>query len=101
VTLYKPPHSRAPRTRSTLYYKGSQGNDPMPNRFYQIEIDNSDDTTSVLYAKRPLCATQKGRDAQHNRMVNQVVEGIRDVRGWKRLTVSVMTPDQVSTAGLI
>jgi len=27
VPLYKPPHDRFPRTRSTLYYKGSQGND--------------------------------------------------------------------------
>jgi hypothetical protein len=73
----------------------------MPNRFYQIEIDNSDETTSILYAKRPMPKTAKGRDAQHNRMVNQVVEGIREIRGWKRLTVSVMTPDQVSTAGLV
>ena len=68
--------------------------------FYRIEIDNADDTTSILYAKRKRCSTPKGRDAQHNRMVNQVVEGIRDVRGWKRLTVAVMPPAEVVEAGL-
>ena len=53
----------------------------MLKQTYRIEIDNSDDTTSILYAQRPKCKTAKGRDAQHNRMVNQVVEGIRDIRG--------------------
>ena len=66
---------------------------------YRIEIDNSDDTTSILYAQRPKCKTAKGRDAQHNRMVNQVVEGIREIRGWKRLTVSIVpnvTPEELA-----
>ena len=70
------------------------------HRFYRIEIDNEDLTTSVLYAKRKRCTTAKGMDRQHERIVNQVVEGIRDVRGWKRLSVAVMSPDEVSTAGL-
>jgi hypothetical protein len=63
---------------------------------YRIEIDNSDDTTSILYAQRPKCKTAKGRDAQHNRMVNQVVEAIREVRGWKRLTVAIVPAEEVS-----
>ena len=70
------------------------------HRFYRIEIDNEDLTTSVLYAKRKRCTTAKGMDRQHERMTNQVVEAIRYVRGWKRLSVAVMSPDEVSTAGL-
>ena len=65
---------------------------------YRIEIDNSDDTTSILYAQRPKCKTVKGRDAQHNRMVNQVVEAIREVRGWKRLTVAIVPAEEVAQA---
>jgi hypothetical protein len=71
----------------------------MLKQTYRIEIDNSDDTTSILYAQRPKCKTAKGRDAQHNRMVNQVVEGIREIRGWKRLTVSIVpnvTPEELA-----
>jgi len=64
----------------------------MLKQTYRIEIDNSDDTTSILYAQRPKCKTAKGRDRQHNRMVNEVVEAIRDIRGWKRLTVAI-APD--------
>ena len=65
---------------------------------YRIEIDNADDTTSILYAQRPKCKTAKGRDAQHNRMVNQVVEAIREVRGWKRLTVAIVPAEEVAQA---
>ena len=71
----------------------------MLKQTYRIEIDNADDTTSILYAQRPKCKTMKGRDAQHNRMVNQVVEAIREVRGWKRLTVTIVpnvTPEEVA-----
>ena len=72
----------------------------MLKQTYRIEIDNADDTTSILYAQRPKCKTAKGRDAQHNRMVNQVVEGIRDIRGWKRLTVSIVPAEELAQAGV-
>jgi len=71
----------------------------MLKQTYRIEIDNADDTTSILYAQRPKCKTAKGRDAQHNRVVNQVVDGLREVRGWKRLTVTIVpnvTPEEVA-----
>ena len=67
---------------------------------YRIEIDNSDDTTSILYAQRPKCKTAKGRDALHNRMVNQVVEAIREIRGWKRLSVAIVPAEEVAQAAV-
>ena len=72
----------------------------MPNTFYRIFITNADDSVSTLYAKRNRCKTVKGRDAQINRLTNEIVEGIRELRGWKRLHVEHMTPEQVSTVGL-
>mgnify|MGYP000344146726 CR=1 FL=1 len=63
----------------------------MLKQTYRIEIDNSDETTSILYAQRPKCKTAKGRDAQHNRVVNEVVESLREIRGW------LYAPDHASS----
>ena len=67
---------------------------------YRIEIDNADDTTSILYAQRPKCKTAKGMDRQHERLVNDVVNGIREVRGWKRLTVARVPAEELVQAGV-
>ena len=64
--------------------------------FYRIEIDNADETTSILYAKRPKCKTAKGMDRQHNRIVNETVDAIRMVRGWKCLTVTRVPASEVA-----
>jgi hypothetical protein len=67
---------------------------------YRIFITNEDSTVSTLYSKQGQCTTIKGRQQQLERVVNMVVEGIRDVKGWRRLTVETMTPEQVSACGL-
>lgn len=72
----------------------------MLKQTYRIEIDNSDETTSVLYAHRPKCKTAKGRDAQHNRVVNEVVESLREIRGWKRLSVAIVPAEEVAQAAV-
>jgi|DEB0MinimDraft_10_1074344.scaffolds.fasta_scaffold462032_1 hypothetical protein len=72
----------------------------MPNTFYRIFITNEDETVSTLYRKERKCSTIKGRDRQINRVTNEMVEAIREIRGWKRLHVETMTPEQVSCCGL-
>ena len=67
---------------------------------YRIEIDNADGTTSILYAQRPKCKTAKGMDRQHERLVNDVVNGIREVRGWKRLTGARVPAEELAQAGV-
>lgn len=67
---------------------------------YHIFIRNEDDTVSELFRKEGRCTTQAGRDRQLNRVTNETVEAIRDIRGWKRLTVQTMTPIEVSQQGL-
>jgi hypothetical protein len=67
----------------------------MLKQTYRIEIDNADDTTSILYAQRPKCKTAKGRDRQHNNVVNEVVNAIREVRGWKRLSVAIVPAEEL------
>ena len=64
--------------------------------FYRIEIDNADDTTSVLYRKVKRCKTAKGMDRQHNRIVNETVDAIREIRGWKRLSVQRVPASEVA-----
>jgi hypothetical protein len=39
-------------------------------------------------------------DRQHERLVNDVVNGIREVRGWKRLTVSRVPAEELVQAGV-
>jgi hypothetical protein len=72
----------------------------MLKQTYRIEIDNADDTTSILYAQRPKCKTAKGRDRQHNNVVNEVVNAIREVRGWKRLSVAIVPAEELVQAGV-
>lgn len=67
---------------------------------YRIFITNEDSTVSTLYSKQGQCTTVKGRQRQLERVTNMMVEGIRDVRGWRRLTVETMTPEQVVECGL-
>lgn len=69
--------------------------------FYRIEIDNSDDTTSILYRKCKRCKTASGMDRQHNRVVNETVDAIREVRGWKRLTVARVPAQELVEAGVL
>ena len=64
--------------------------------FYRIEIDNADETTSTLYRKVKRCKTAKGMDRQHNRIVNETVDAIREIRGWKRLTVTRVPAAEVA-----
>jgi len=68
----------------------------MTYSFYRIEIDNEDLTTSILYAKRPKCKTAKGMERQINRIVNETVDAIRDIRGWKRLSVQRVPASEVA-----
>jgi hypothetical protein len=72
---------------------------PMPNA-YEVSIDNSDDTTSIFYITRPATKSIRGLNRQHNNVVNQVVEGIRDIRGWKRLQVKRVPLDQVAQGSI-
>ena len=58
----------------------------MPNA-YEISICNEDLTTSIFYITRPATKSMRGLNRQHNNVVNQVVNAIREVRGWRRLTV--------------
>ena len=67
---------------------------------YHIFITNEDSTVSELFRKCGKCTTVKGRERQLERVVSEMIEGIRDVRGWKRLTVQAMTPVEVSQQGL-
>lgn len=61
---------------------------------YQIEIDNTDGTTAVIYKRCKRCTTAKGMDRQHNRVVNEMVDALRDI-GFKRLTVSRVPSDKL------
>lgn len=54
---------------------------------YQIEILNTDGTTAVIHKRCKRCTTAKGMDRQHNRVVNEMVDALRDI-GFARLTVS-------------
>ena len=67
---------------------------------YEISIDNSDDTTSIFYITRPATKSIRGMRRQHNIVVNQVVDGIREIRGWKRLEVKRVPLEQVSQGSL-
>ena len=58
----------------------------MPNA-YEVSIDNEDLTTSIFYITRPATKSMRGLNRQHNNVVNQVVNAIREVRGRRRLTV--------------
>ena len=64
--------------------------------FYRIEIDNEDLTTSILYRKVKRCTTAKGMERQHNRIVNETVDAIREIRGWKRLSVQRVPASEVA-----
>ena len=73
---------------------------PMTQR-YEILITNFDGSETVLYHERPKCKTSKGRDRQHNSVVNKCVEALRDLPGgfWTRLTVTIVphvTPEEVA-----
>ena len=73
----------------------------MDKQRYEIQITSCDGSESVLYAERPKCGTRKGRDRQHERVVNQCVEALRDLPAglWTRLTVTIVptvTPEQVA-----
>ena len=61
----------------------------------RIEIDNSDETTSILYRKVKRCKTAKGMDRQHNRMVNEACDAWRQY-DFKRLTVSRVPDEEVA-----
>jgi len=67
---------------------------------YEVSIDNSDDTTSIFYITRPATKSILGLNRQHNNVVNQVVEGIREIRGWKRLEVKRVPLEQVAQGSL-
>jgi len=67
---------------------------------YEISIDNSDDTTSIFYITRPATKSIRGMRRQHNNVVNEVVEGIREIRGWKRLEVKRVPLEQVAQGSL-
>ena len=71
----------------------------MPNA-YEVSIDNSDNTTSIFYITRPATKSVRGLDRQHNNVVNQVVDAIREIRGWKRLEVKRAPLDQVAQGSL-
>jgi len=63
---------------------------------YQIKIINSDETITVSYRRCKKCKTAKGMDRQHNRIVNETVNVIRN-SGFKRLTVSRVPHDTPTT----
>ena len=71
----------------------------MPNA-YEVSIDNSDNTTRNCYIPRPATQSVRGLDRQHNNVVNQVVDAIREIRGWKRLEVKRVPLDQVAQGSL-
>ena len=72
---------------------------PMPNA-YEIQICNEDLTTSIFYITRPATKSMRGLDRQHNNVVNQVVNAIRDVRGWRRLTVKRVPLEEVAQGSM-
>ena len=61
---------------------------------YRVEIDQNDGTTAVIHKRCKRCTTAKGMDRQHNRVVNEMVEALRDI-GFQRLTVSRIPSDTV------
>ena len=67
----------------------------MPNA-YEIQICNEDLTTSIFYITRRATKSMRGLNRQHNNVVNQVVNAIREVRGWRRLTVKRVPFEQVA-----
>ena len=67
----------------------------MPNA-YEIQICNEDLTTSIFYITRPATKSKRGLDRQHNNVTNSIVDAIREVRGWRRLTVTRVPFDQVA-----
>ena len=67
----------------------------MPNA-YEIQICNEDLTTSIFYITRPATKSKRGLDRQHNNVTNSIVNAIREVRGWRRLTVTRVPLDQVA-----
>lgn len=67
---------------------------------YEVSIDNSDNTTSIFYITRPATKSIRGLNRQHNNVVNRVVEGIREIRGWKRLEVKHVPLEQVAQGSL-
>ena len=67
----------------------------MPNA-YEIQICNEDLTTSIFYITRPATKSKRGLDRQHNNATNSIVDAIREVRGWRRLTVTRVPFEQVA-----
>ena len=67
----------------------------MPNA-YEIQICNEDLTTSIFYITRRATKSKRGLDRQHNNVTNSIVNAIREVRGWRRLTVTRVPFDQVA-----
>ena len=67
----------------------------MPNA-YEIQICNEDLTTNIFYITRPATKSKRGLDRQHNNVTNSIVNAIREVRGWRRLTVTRVPFDQVA-----
>ena len=65
---------------------------------YRIEIDMPETPQHpiVYFRKERKCKTAKGMERQHNRMVNEVVDAIREIRGWKRLTVQRVPASEVA-----
>ena len=71
----------------------------MPNA-YEIQICNEDLTTSIFYITRPATKSKRGLDRQHNNVTNSIVDAIREVRGWRRLTVTRVPFEQVAQGSL-
>ena len=67
----------------------------MPNA-YEIQICNEDLTTSIFYITRRATKSKRGLDRQHNNVTNSIVNAIREVRGWRRLTVTRVPFEQVA-----
>ena len=65
--------------------------------YYKIEIDTKDAVQPIVYfRKEGKCTTAKGMERQHNRIVNETVDAIREIRGWKRLTVTRVPASEVA-----
>ena len=67
----------------------------MPNA-YEIHICNEYLPTSIFYITRPATKSKRGLDRQHNNVTNSIVDAIREVRGWRRLTVTRVPFEQVA-----
>ena len=65
---------------------------------YKIEVDfvESPGHPIVYFRKCGKCTTAKGMDRQHNRIVNEACDALRDYC-FRRLTVSRVPVEEVST----